>query len=205
MPWTITLASLKRLNSLLRLHICFKVLLTGWSILTDTTENSFQSFGHGKHAKILVISLSVSSHQLQGVIKHLQNAACHSEQISKIRQSFFTFIDTKVLLHTENLAFVTVKKKKQNQNNRTTRAVNPWKALWPHSLTGLINMEIVKTFWLVKLAVSLIHFLAPASTDCWLGKPRGPLLTFLNRPMLISLSFPKSRTKSCLLKCLFNS
>lgn len=115
MPWTITLASLKGLNPLLRLHVCFKVLLTGWSILTDTTKNSFQSFGHGKHANILVISASVSSHQLQGVIKHLQNAACHSEQISKIRQSFFTFIDTKVLLHTENLAFVTVKKKNKTK------------------------------------------------------------------------------------------
>lgn len=145
---------------------------------------------------------------MQGVIKHLENAACHSEQISKISQSFFIFINMKALLHIENLAVVTVKKKKNNtppKNNQNTRAVNPWKALWSHSLTSLINMEITKTFWLVKLAVYFMHFSAPTCTDCWLGTPRGPLLTFLNRPMLISLSFPKSRTKSCLLKCLFNS
>lgn len=82
--------------------------LTYISIFTDTTENSFQAFSYGKHAKILVISQSISPHQLQGVIKHLENAACHSEQISKISQSFFTFIDMKALLHIENLAFVTV-------------------------------------------------------------------------------------------------
>lgn len=78
------------------------------SIFTDTTENSFQAFGHGKHAKILVMSQSVSPHELQHVIKHLEDAACHSEQLSKISQSFFTFVDMKALLHTENLAFVTI-------------------------------------------------------------------------------------------------
>lgn len=36
-------------------------------IFADSTENSFQAFGHGKCAKRLYISISLSPHQLQGL------------------------------------------------------------------------------------------------------------------------------------------
>lgn len=172
------------------------------SIFTDTTENSFQAFGRGKHAKILVMSQSVSPHQLQRVIKHLEDAACirNGPPTSASHSSH-----SQIWKHCCTLRTSLLSQFKEKTHNQNTRAVNPWKALWSHSLTCLINMEIMKTFWLVKLAVSLMHSLAPACTDCWLGTLKGPLLTFLNRPMLISLSFPRSRTKSCLLKCLLNS
>lgn len=77
-------------------------------IFTDPTENLFQAFGHGKCTKRLHISKSLSSHQLQGVNTHPENSACHSKQISKPRQTIFTFTDAKALLHIVNIAFVTV-------------------------------------------------------------------------------------------------
>lgn len=112
---------------------------------------------------------SLRPHQLQGVNTHPENSARHSEQTSKLSQAFSMLTDMKALLHIANLAFVRVLK--TIKNNQNTKGFNPWKALWSHSLTCLINVEIVKMSWLVKLAVSLMHFLAPTCTDCWLGTP----------------------------------
>lgn len=43
-----------------------------------------------------------------------------------------------------------------NKTIQALESVNPWKALQFHSLTCLINMEIVKMFWLVKNVFSLL-------------------------------------------------
>lgn len=43
-----------------------------------------------------------------------------------------------------------------NKTTQDLQSVNPWKALQFHSLTCLINMEIVKMFWLVKIFFSLL-------------------------------------------------
>lgn len=87
-----------------------------------------------------------------------------------------------------------------NKTIQVLQSVNPWKALGFHSLTCLINMEIVKMFWLVKsFSAFLEQALAPTCTKCWLGMPRSlhHLLycVYIDNPWSINKSH---FTKKCL-------
>lgn len=87
-----------------------------------------------------------------------------------------------------------------NKAIQVLQSVNPWKALRFHSLTCLINMEIVKMFWLVKTFSAFLKLaLAPTCTKCWLGMPRSlhHLLycVYIDNPWSINKSY---FTKKCL-------
>lgn len=92
-----------------------------------------------------------------------------------------------------------------NKAIHVPQSVNPWKALRFHSLTCLINMEIVKMFWLVKIFSAFLKLaLAPTCTKCWLGMPRSlhHLLycVHIDNPWSINKSHSTKKCLFCALK-----